>query len=229
MNIKVLYEDNHLLVVEKKPGILSQGSDLDLPDMLTILKAYIKEKYDKPGNVYLGLIHRLDLNVGGVMVFARTSKAAKRLNAQMRERAFSKKYFALVKGRLEVDDKMHILENHLRKDKSLKKAIVTNHQNDDYAKLVYQSLEVKDIDGHPYSLVDVDLETGRFHQIRAQFAYINHPLYGDNKYGEKTKGYELGLYAYQLAFKHPVTKEEMSFINYPNQGVFINFDLFRSV
>jgi 23S rRNA pseudouridine1911/1915/1917 synthase len=229
MNLKVLYEDNHLLVVEKKPGILSQGSDLDLPDMLTILKAYIKEKYHKPGNVYLGLVHRLDLNVGGLMVFARTSKAAKRLSQQIRERAFNKKYFAVVKGLIENNGKMNVLENYLKKDKSKKMAMITENKNNDYAKLVYQVLDNKELGEDYYTLVDIDLETGRFHQIRAQFAHIGHPLFGDNKYGEKTRGYELGLYAYQLEFEHPVTKELLCFINYPHEGVFLNFDLFRSI
>jgi 23S rRNA pseudouridine1911/1915/1917 synthase len=156
MNLKVLYEDNHLLVVEKKPGILSQGSDLDLPDMLTILKAYIKEKYHKPGNVYLGLVHRLDLNVGGLMVFARTSKAAKRLSQQIRERAFNKKYFAVVKGLIENNGKMNVLENYLKKDKSKKMAMITENKNNDYAKLVYQVLDNKELGEDYYTLVDIE-------------------------------------------------------------------------
>jgi len=226
MNLKILYEDNHILVTVKKPGILSQAGSLDMPDMLTIIKNYIKEKYDKPGNVYLGLIHRLDLNVGGVMVFAKTSKAAKRLNEQMREQLFSKQYFAIVQGKMLLDNKIHVLENFIKKDEINKIALITNSSNDQFSRLTYQVLESVKVDHQDLSLLDVRLETGRFHQIRAQLSHIGNPLYGDNKYGPKTKGYELGLYAYQLSFIHPVSKEELTFIDYPTEGIFSRFKLF---
>ncbi len=226
MNLKILYEDNHILVTVKKPGILSQAGSLDMPDMLTIIKNYIKEKYDKPGNVYLGLIHRLDLNVGGVMVFAKTSKAAKRLNEQMREQLFSKQYFAIVQGKMLLDNKIHVLENFIKKDEINKIALITKSSNDQFSRLTYQVLESVKVDHQDLSLLDVQLETGRFHQIRAQLSHIGNPLYGDNKYGPKTKGYELGLYAYQLSFIHPVSKEELTFIDYPTEGIFSRFKLF---
>ena len=226
MNLKILYEDNHILVTVKKPGILSQAGSLDMPDMLTIIKNYIKEKYDKPGNVYLGLIHRLDLNVGGVMVFAKTSKAAKRLNEQMREQLFSKQYFAIVQGKMLLDNKIHVLENFIKKDEINKIALITKSSNDQFSRLTYQVLESVKVDHQDLSLLDVRLETGRFHQIRAQLSHIGNPLYGDNKYGPKTKGYELGLYAYQLSFIHPVSKEELTFIDYPTEGIFSRFKLF---
>lgn len=226
MNLKILYEDNHILVTVKKPGILSQAGSLDMPDMLTIIKNYIKEKYDKPGNVFLGLIHRLDLNVGGVMVFAKTSKAAKRLNEQMREQLFSKQYFAIVQGKMLLDNKIHVLENFIKKDEINKIALITKSSNDQFSRLTYQVLESVKVDHQDLSLLDVRLETGRFHQIRAQLSHIGNPLYGDNKYGPKTKGYELGLYAYQLSFIHPVSKEELTFIDYPTEGIFSRFKLF---
>ena len=226
MNLKILYEDNHILVTVKKPGILSQAGSLDMPDMLTIIKNYIKEKYDKPGNVFLGLIHRLDLNVGGVMVFAKTSKAAKRLNEQMREQLFSKQYFAIVQGKMLLDNKIHVLENFIKKDEINKIALITKSSNDQFSRLTYQVLESVKVDHQDLSLLDVQLETGRFHQIRAQLSHIGNPLYGDNKYGPKTKGYELGLYAYQLSFIHPVSKEELTFIDYPTEGIFSRFKLF---
>ncbi|QWC00455.1 RluA family pseudouridine synthase [Mycoplasmatota bacterium] len=223
MKVKILFEDNHIIVVVKPPGILSQAGPLDIDDMLTILKKYIKEKYQKPGNVYLGLVHRLDLNVGGVMVFAKTSKAAKRLNEQMKSHLISKDYFAVVLGEMKVNQRMVVLENHIKKDKKNKLAIITDSDKDQYAKLAYQVLEsIKDRDQN-LSLVDIHLETGRFHQIRAQFSHIGFPIYGDNKYGPKTRGYEMGLYSYRLSFTHPVTKESLTFMDYPSKGIFSDF------
>jgi len=226
MELKILYEDNHIIVTVKPPGVLSQAGPLDIEDMLSLLKDYIKEKYNKPGNVYLGLIHRLDLNVGGVMVFAKTSKAAKRLNEQMRNHDFSKQYFAIVIGDMKIDNRIHVLENYIKKDKKNKLAIITKSEKDQYAKLTYQVLETKIVQQHPMSLLSVKLETGRFHQIRAQLSHVEHPLYGDNKYGPKTRGYEMGLYSYQLSFNHPVSKELLTFINYPSKGIFSQFNLF---
>lgn len=226
MKLNILYEDNHIIVTVKPPGVLSQAGPLDIEDMLTLLKEYIKEKYNKPGNVYLGLIHRLDLNVGGVMVFAKTSKAAKRLNEQMRNHDFDKQYFAVVIGEMPVDKRIYVLEDYLKKDTNKKIAIMTQSKNDQYAKLTYQVLESKSIDDQHLSLLDIKLETGRFHQIRAQLSNIGHPLFGDNKYGPKTRGYEIGLYSYQLSFNHPTTKEALTFINYPTDGIFSCFELF---
>ncbi|MCF7923785.1 MAG: RluA family pseudouridine synthase [Candidatus Izimaplasma sp.] len=220
--MNILYEDNHLIVCVKEPGVLSQAGSLDMPDMLTKIKAYIKEKYNKPGNVYLGLVHRLDLNVGGVMVFAKTSKAAKRLNEQIRYHSIEKKYLAVVIGALD-KNKIYSLENYIIKDTTNKKAIISNKENGKYAKLSFKVIENLVIDKQIYSLIDIDLETGRFHQIRVQLANINHPLYGDNKYGPKTLGYELGLYAYSLSFYHPTKKEKLIFTHYPNEGIFKNY------
>lgn len=223
MKLKILFEDNHIIVCVKEAGILSQASELDLPDMLTIIKEYIKIKDNKPGNVYLGLVHRLDLNVGGVMVFAKTSKAASRLSKQVRDREFNKRYFAIVKGQLVSNNKTIILEDYLIKDNNDRKALITNKQRGLYSKLTYQALDNKIINNKYYSLVEIELETGRFHQIRAQFSNLGHPIYGDNKYGDKTRGYELGLYAYQLIINHPITKEVLTFTNYPEQGIFHRF------
>jgi 23S rRNA pseudouridine1911/1915/1917 synthase len=225
MSLNILYEDNHIIVCIKPAGTLSQASDLNMPDMLTKLKAYIKEKYNKPGQVFCGLVHRLDLNVGGVMVFARTSKAAKRLSQQIREHQFNKHYFAITRGDSGQLNQSIVLENYIKKDSKNRKAMITDHQNDQYAKLVYQTLEKIDYRNEKLSLVDIELMTGRFHQIRVQFAHQGLPLYGDNKYGSKTAGYELGLYAYALKFMHPVLKEEMTFYHYPNEGVFRKFML----
>ena len=227
MDLEILFEDNHIIVCVKKAGILSQAGSLDMPDMLTLLKAYIKEKYQKPGNVFLGLVHRLDLNVGGVMVFARTSKAAKRLSQQIRNQQFNKQYFAVVNGDSGSLNKPVMLENYIKKDQNERKAIISDDINDQYAKLVYETLEKTTVNGQVLSLVNIELITGRFHQIRVQLAHQDLPLYGDNKYGPKTRGYELGLYAYQLSFNHPTKKEDMTFYHYPSTGIFQNFHMLR--
>ena len=214
--INILYEDNHLLVVEKKAGVLSQSDGTNTPDMLTILKEYIKEKYNKPGNVYLGLVHRLDKNVGGVMVFAKTSKAARRLSEQIRNREFKKTYLAVCKGILDSNGKY---QDYLKRVGY--RSEVSNSKDGKLASLNYQVLAVKDNN----SLVKINLETGRHHQIRVQFAYHNHPLLGDEKYGSKGK-YPLALFAYKLEFAHPTTKEILNFTIVPQEGYFKNFTPF---
>ena len=214
--INILYEDNHLLVVEKKAGVLSQSDGTNTPDMLTILKEYIKEKYNKPGNVYLGLVHRLDKNVGGVMVFAKTSKAARRLSETIRNREFKKTYLAVCKGILDSNGKY---QDYLKRVGY--RSEVSNSKDGKLASLNYQVLAVKDNN----SLVKINLETGRHHQIRVQFAYHNHPLLGDEKYGSKGK-YPLALFAYKLEFAHPTTKEILNFTIVPQEGYFKNFTPF---
>ena len=212
--INILYEDNHLLVVEKKVGVLSQSDGTNTPDMLTILKAYIKEKYNKPGNVYLGLVHRLDKNVGGVMVFAKTSKAARRLSETIRNREFKKTYLAVCKGILDSNGKY---QDYLKRVEY--RSEVSNSKDGKLASLTYKVLDIKDNN----SLVKINLETGRHHQIRVQFTYHNHPLLGDEKYGSKCK-YPIALFAYKLEFTHPTTKEKLCFITLPKEGYFSNFN-----
>ena len=208
--INILYEDNHLLVVEKKVGVLSQSDGSNTPDMLTILKTYLKEKYHKPGNVYLGLVHRLDKNVGGVMVFAKTSKAASRLSEQIRNRELKKTYLAICKGIIKSNGKY---QDYLKREEY--RSVVSNSKDGKLASLNFEVLDVKDNN----SLVKINLETGRHHQIRVQFAYHNHPLLGDEKYGSKGK-YPLALYAYKLEFIHPTTKEKLVFSSIPKEGYF---------
>lgn len=210
--MKILYEDNHIIVAVKDGGILSQAGDKDLPDMLTLLKAYIKEKYNKPGNVYLGLVHRLDINTKGIMVFARTSKAAERLNNEIKNHDFSKSYYALVEGKLENKEFLR-LDAKLSKDENTKKAYIDN-KNGKEASLEYRVIDNIKHEGKDLSILDIRLITGRFHQIRCQFSSIGHPLYGDYKYGSKNKvdiDYTL-LYAYKLEFNHPTTKERLTFV-----------------
>lgn len=208
-NLKVLYEDNHIIVVRKDPNIPSQADKTEDLDMLTIIKKYLKEKYNKPGNVYLGLVHRLDRPVGGVMVFAKTSKAASRLSNQVREKTFKKKYLAVVDGKF--DRENGILEDYLYKDErnNISKVVKPEKKNAKLAKLDYKVLaynEVKDL-----SLVKVNLHTGRHHQIRVQLSNAGHSIFGDQKYGTRGKGKQIALWAYELTIQHPVSKEEMTF------------------
>ena len=213
--LKVLYEDNHVIVVEKPVNVPSQGDKTGDEDMLTIIKKYLKDKYNKPGEVYLGLVHRLDRPTGGVMVFARTSKAASRLSEQVRNKQIHKKYLAIVDGKMENDKgtfKDYLVKNEknnmsriaTEKDKNAKEAIL------DYEVLKYS----KEIN---LSVVKIDLHTGRHHQIRVQFASRGHSLYGDQKYGTRGRGKQLSLWAYYLSFTHPTTKEFMEFEDYPEK------------
>ena len=169
--LKVIYEDNHIIVVEKKPNIPSQSDKTEDIDMLTIIKEYLKEKYKKPGNVYLGLIHRLDRPVGGVMVFAKTSKAASRLSEEVRNKTFKKEYLVVVDGKYNEEINLSVLK--------------------------------------------INLQTGRHHQIRVQLSSRNHSIYGDQKYGNRGRGKQIVLWAYKLEIIHPITKEKMIFTSLP--------------
>ena len=206
MPIKILYEDNHVLVVVKPSGILSQEDHTGHEDMLTILKQYLKDKYQKPGNVYLGLVHRLDQPTSGIMVFAKTSKAASRLTKQIQNHLFEKKYLLLCHGQFQEKEGEMIDYLEKRQDK----VVVTEKGKE--AVLSYHVLAYnKEID---CSKVEVILKTGRKHQIRVQFANRNHPLFGDHRYG-KGENMDLCLCAYSLSFFHPITKEKLHFIEYP--------------
>lgn len=202
-NLNILYEDNHLIIVEKLPGVLTQHAKLDLPVLLDQVKEYIKIKYNKPGNVFLGMVHRLDTNVGGVIVFAKTSKAASRISKEIRENRFYKRYLAIVEGNIKEENEV-TLKDYLLKDNKNNTALVTTPKKGKESMLKFKKLaQIDDL-----TLIEIDLITGRFHQIRAQLANYGTPLYGDIKYGSKVKGYDIGLYAYYLSFKHP-TKDEL--------------------
>ena len=214
-NLKILFEDNHIIVVEKTPNIPSQSDKTGDIDMLTLVKQYIKEKYNKPGNVYLGLIHRLDRPVGGIMIFAKTSKAASRLSDEVREKVFKKKYLAVVDGKIEKTKGS--LENYLYKDErnNMSKVVNKDKKNAKLAKLDYEVLfydEVKNL-----SLLKINLHTGRHHQIRVQLSNFGHSIFGDQKYGTRGTGKQIALWAYELTIMHPITKEEMTFIDLPEK------------
>lgn len=205
MKITVIYEDNHLLVVQKPVNIAVQADDSKDEDLLTALKLYLKEKYDKPGNVYLGLVHRLDRPVGGVMVFAKTSKAAGRLSDIIRKNEMEKTYLAVVCGKSKEKD---TLTDYLVKDSSTNTSYVTTKEKGKLAVLDYETVASKD----SLSLVKVNLHTGRSHQIRVQFSSRKLPLYGDQRYNPNAKvGQQIALFASSISFIHPVTKERVSF------------------
>lgn len=205
--LNILYEDNQVIVVFKPRGMLSQGDGTKSPDILSILKGYIKEKYNKPGEVYLGLLHRLDRNTSGVMVFARTSKAAARLSSDIsNHNSFEKYYLAVVEGYL--NNKEEILQDMLYWDEKQKKAFIKKNKDSKEAKLRYNVIKQES----NKSLLDITLYTGRHHQIRCQLSNIGHPIVGDVKYGSKfPMGNFYALTAYKLKFIHPTLKEEMSF------------------
>ena len=214
-NLKVIYEDNHIIVVEKPVNIPSQGDKTGDIDMLSIIKAYLKEKYNKPGEVYLGLVHRLDRPTGGVMVFAKTSKAASRLSEQVRNKEMHKQYLCIVDGKME--EKQGTFKDYLYKNEKTNTSRIAkpNEKNAKEAILDYEVIKYNEEIN--LSVIKVNLHTGRHHQIRVQFASRNHSLYGDQKYGTRGRGKQLALWAFSLSFKHPTTKEVLLFEDYPEQ------------
>ena len=213
--LHVIYEDNHIIVVEKPVNIPSQGDKTGDIDMLAIIRDYLKEKYNKPGNVYLGLVHRLDRPVGGVMVFAKTSKAAARLSEQVREKQFQKTYLVICNG--EMESETGILEDYLLKNEksNIRKVVKEGTKNSKYAKLEYEVLKYdKKLD---LSVLKVLLYTGRHHQIRVQLSSRGHSIYGDQKYGGRGHGKQITLWAYSLTIFHPITKEKMTFCVTPEK------------
>ena len=214
-NLEILYEDNHIIVALKPINILSQSDRTNDVDMLTLLKNYIKEKYKKEGNVYLGLVHRLDRPTGGIMIFARTSKAARRLSESIKKGEVNKTYLTIVENFKENNG---VYEDYLIKSENGNSKVTTKELGK-YAKLEFKKL--MEIDN--FSLLEVNLVTGRHHQIRVQFQSRGYPLYGDNRYGIESKK-QLALFAYKLEFIHPVTKEKMIFKKYPSYS---KFNLFK--
>lgn len=202
--VPVVYEDNHLLVVIKPANLPVQADESGDMDLLTLLKAYIKEKYEKTGEVYLGLVHRLDRPVAGLVVFARTSKAAARLSQQLKTREMGRTYLLKVKGRTNDEG---VLTDWLLKDPSANttKVVPESTEGAKQAVLLYQTL------GHTqeHSLVAASLKTGRSHQIRVQFSHMGNPIWGDARYGGGKPGEQIALYAWRLHLIHPTTKEPM--------------------
>ena len=212
MDFDILHEDNHILVAVKPQNLPTQADSSGDADFLSLLKDYLKQKYDKPGNVFLGLVHRLDRPTGGVMVFAKTSKAAERLCQAIREGDFEKEYLAVTVG-CPTEPKAQ-LTHYLKKNPltNVVSVVPSATEGAKRADLVYEVLETKG----RVSLLKVRLLSGRSHQIRVQMAHIGCPVFGDVKYkGDIARGYPLALWAEKLAFTHPVTKERMVFLAYP--------------
>ena len=215
LSLDVYFEDNHVIVVDKKAGVLSQEDDTKEPDILSITKDYLKIKYNKPGSVYLSLIQRLDRNVSGLMVLSKTTKATTRLNSIRPV----KHYYAVVYGIL--DKKEDTLVDYLLKDE--KKLVAYSDKSGKEAILKYKVIEEK----NNFSLLDVEIETGRFHQIRFQLSKLGHSIYNDSKYNPNIEknGYDLGLDAYMVSFIHPISKEEIVIKRNPKGTIFKLFNV----
>ncbi|MDR3022381.1 MAG: RluA family pseudouridine synthase [Clostridiales bacterium] len=221
----ILYEDNHLLVVVKQQNMLSQADKSGDEDLLSLLKEYIKDKYKKPGNVFLGLVHRLDRPTGGVMVFARTSKAAERLSQQIREGDFIKKYFAVVEGIPK--DNANRLIHYLMKDTDTNTVVLAPSTLQGAKKCILDYKVLESVER--YSFIEITLITGRSHQARVQLKSIGHPIVGDQRYGGATAP-NLALWAYELKFVHPTTNKHMAFKVFPPQNkVWQTFNVDRYV
>tara|TARA_R110001632_G_scaffold179993_6_gene300038 strand:- start:4199 stop:4885 length:687 start_codon:yes stop_codon:yes gene_type:complete len=207
-NLEVLFEDNHLVIVNKKAGDIVQGDKTGDKPLSEVVKEYIKEKYNKPGEVFLGVVHRLDRPTSGVIIFARTSKALERLNKMLREKTISKTYWAIVKN-LPKKEKDTLI-SFLKKNPKNNKSTVFLKETEGSKKAVLHYSLIKKLDN--YSLLEIDLETGRHHQIRAQLSSIGCPIKGDLKYGaaRSNKDGSIHLHARKIAFIHPVSKENIS-------------------
>lgn len=219
---EVVYEDNHVLVAVKPPNMLSQADNTGDADILTLLKEYIRVKYCKPGNVYLGLVHRLDRPVGGLMVFARTSKAAARLSAGLQKHDMGREYICVVQGG---DLPEHFtLTDWLRKDERLNRVSVVPPDVSGAQKAVLHGHVLARRQGT--ALIAIRLETGRSHQIRVQMSHAGAPLWGDNRYGVGVPGQQIALWGYKLTIEHPTTHETMTFRHLPSGSV---WDTYRNI
>ncbi len=216
---EILYEDNHIIVAEKPQNMIIAGDATGDTSMFAVLKEYIRVKYHKPGDAYLGLVHRLDRPAGGLAVFARTSKAAARLSQQLHDNELKRTYYCVVRGipKNSCDRLIHYLKKDLRQNTV--SVVPQSIEGAKKAILNYKVLQTADTPEGPLSLIQVQLETGRSHQIRAQMAHIGCPLWGDQRYGftVNKKGQQLALYAVKLRLIHPTKKESMQFICYPPQ------------
>lgn len=204
-NLQVLHEDNHIILVNKRAGDIVQGDKTGDKPLSDVVKEYIKEKYNKPGNVYLGTVHRLDRPTSGIVIYARTSKALERLNKMLRDKTIKKTYWAIVQQ--QPKKAADTLTNYLKKNPKNNKSTAYNKEVNGSKKATLHYTTLKKLDN--YSLLEVDLETGRHHQIRVQLSNIGAIIKGDLKYGAKrsNKDGSIHLHARKIEFTHPVSKE----------------------
>lgn len=209
-NLQVLFEDNHIIIVNKRSGDITQGDKTGDKPLSDVVKEYIKDKYNKPGNVFIGTVHRLDRPTSGIVIFARTSKALERLNKMLRDKTIDKTYWALVKNQPKKES--DTLINFLKKDSKKNKSFVYKKEISGSKKATLHYKIIKKLDN--YTLLEIDLETGRHHQIRTQLSNIGSPIKGDLKYGfgRSNKDGSISLHARKIEFKHPVSKEQISVI-----------------
>ncbi|MBN1776787.1 MAG: RNA pseudouridine synthase [Clostridiales bacterium] len=216
--LKVIFEDNHLLIVEKPPNLLTQGDATGDPCLFNMAKVYIKEKYQKPGEVYLGLTHRLDRPVGGLVALARTSKAASRLSDQLRTHAIRREYLAVVHG-AEIAQSGERIDN-LLDENGIVRVVPESTPGAKEAVLDWSTLGTCE----NRALLHITLQTGRKHQIRVQLANLGHPIVQDMRYGDDSPGEPIALWGAALTLTHPTKKEEMTFYSRPQGKAFAAFD-----
>jgi len=216
-NLQIVFEDNHLIIVNKRVGDIVQGDKTKDKPLSEVVKDYIKEKYNKPGKVYLGVVHRLDRPTSGLVIFAKTSKALSRLNKMLRDKEIDKTYLAIVKNKPPKDK--DTLIHYLRKNPKNNKAIVFKKETENTKKAILHYQIIQKLDN--YYVLKIDLETGRHHQIRAQLAAIGCSIKGDLKYNanRSNKNGGIHLHAYKIDFIHPVKKTEVSLIGKPPKEV----------
>ncbi|PHR69729.1 MAG: RNA pseudouridine synthase [Lutibacter sp.] len=204
-NLQILHEDNHIIIVNKRAGDITQGDKTGDTPLSDVVKEYIKEKYNKPNNVYLGVVHRLDRPTSGVIIFAKTSKALERLNKMLREKIINKTYWAIVKNKPQ--PAQDTLVNYLKKNPKNNKSTAFKTETEGSKKAILHYKIIKELDS--YYLLEIDLETGRHHQIRCQLSSIGSYIKGDLKYGAKrsNKDGSIHLHARKIEFTHPVSKE----------------------
>jgi 23S rRNA pseudouridine1911/1915/1917 synthase len=207
-NLQILFEDNHIIIVNKRAGDITQGDKTGDKPLSDVVKEYIKDKYNKPGNVFLGVVHRLDRPTSGIIIFAKTSKSLERLNKMLRDKTINKTYWAVVKNHPKKEK--DTLINFLRKNPKNNKSTAYPKEIEGSKKAILHYTVIKKLDN--YSLIEVDLETGRHHQIRSQLSNIGSPIKGDLKYGfdRSNKDGSIHLHARRIQFIHPVTKEEVN-------------------
>ena len=211
--LEIIYEDNHLIAINKRPGDLVQGDKTGDNTLIDQVKNYIKKKYNKPRGVFLGLIHRLDRPTSGLILFAKTSKALRRINKQFKDRKTQKKYWAIIDKSF--DSNSGTLTHWLKRNPKMNKSFANNEEVNDSKKAILHYKKIFKL--RKYCVLEIDLETGRHHQIRSQLSFIGFPVKGDLKYNAKRKNSDasIDLHARSLTINHPTTKKKITFLASP--------------